>query len=266
MGNKKCALLDTDFISKLHSTQKDQENRMIDRILEMPDYEFICHKQIFEELQRYDGLAIQWLKDKLKEDKIIRYDDKEMINLLKNCVGKNAVTIYLAYLKNACDLFETQFYDRFYGREEKRLLCNQEEFDKILLDCDAKISCDNNLGEIKTYTLQQILKYVREDNVYLFCSDDKKARTGLSNDGLSCISALASFYLLKENLRMPKEEAKKYFDSWMHLHKQSGQTSFKVHINTQAMQLMKMDGYDIFNYIYDGNAKVLKNGNLKIQG
>ena len=37
MEKTKCALLDTDFISKLHITRKDDENRLIERVLELQE-------------------------------------------------------------------------------------------------------------------------------------------------------------------------------------------------------------------------------------
>ncbi len=49
---EKYALLDTDFISKTHLIRKDEENKLIDRITEMPGYRFYCHEQIKTELQR----------------------------------------------------------------------------------------------------------------------------------------------------------------------------------------------------------------------
>ena len=52
MTKEKYALLDTDFISKTHLIRKDNENRMIDRIIEMPGYQFYCHEQIRNELGR----------------------------------------------------------------------------------------------------------------------------------------------------------------------------------------------------------------------
>ncbi|MCI8375528.1 MAG: hypothetical protein HFI29_08840 [Lachnospiraceae bacterium] len=54
MGKTKCALLDTDFISKLHIIRKDDENRLIDRVLELPGYQFVCHEQIAIELGRQE--------------------------------------------------------------------------------------------------------------------------------------------------------------------------------------------------------------------
>ena len=46
MKKDKYALLDTDFISKMYSIQKDKENHLIDRIMELPRYQFYCHSQI----------------------------------------------------------------------------------------------------------------------------------------------------------------------------------------------------------------------------
>lgn len=40
----KYALFDTDFISKTHTVRLDEENHIIDRILEMPEYIFYCHE------------------------------------------------------------------------------------------------------------------------------------------------------------------------------------------------------------------------------
>ncbi len=54
MANEKYALLDTDFISKMHLIRKDDKNKLIDKILVMPNYIFYCHKQISIELLRYD--------------------------------------------------------------------------------------------------------------------------------------------------------------------------------------------------------------------
>ena len=65
MEKTKCALLDTDFISKLHITRKDDENRLIERILELQDYQFVCHEQITIELGRHNASAKDWLKSGL---------------------------------------------------------------------------------------------------------------------------------------------------------------------------------------------------------
>ena len=40
MANEKYALLDTDFISKMHLIRKDDRNKLIDKIMAMPNYTF----------------------------------------------------------------------------------------------------------------------------------------------------------------------------------------------------------------------------------
>lgn len=54
MQKDKYALLDTDFISKTYIIQKDAENHLIDRIMELPRYQFSCHGQIRTELSRHN--------------------------------------------------------------------------------------------------------------------------------------------------------------------------------------------------------------------
>lgn len=67
---KKYALLDTDFISKTHSVQDGDDNHLIDRVMELPEYEFFCHAQIVTELNRYNANAPGWLRKKIGAQKI----------------------------------------------------------------------------------------------------------------------------------------------------------------------------------------------------
>jgi len=267
MKKKRCALLDTDFISKLHITRKDDENRLIDRILELPGYQFICHEQITIELRRHNATAIDWLQGKITDGIIQKYSDADLIGLLRSFYGRNAISMFLFYLSNACAIFDAKFYGKYYAVLEQHIEMSDMDFFIKVADCDEMVGCDNNLGEIKTYLLQQIFQIQEEIQLYVFCSDDKNAREGLAyGGGILCISALSSFYILKERLGMEREEAKLYFDSWMQFHQKTGQASFKVHKDTKEMQLMKMNGYDIFDRIYDGTVTILKNGNLKLKG
>ena len=50
MANMRYALLDTDFISKMNLIRKDDQDKLIDKIMSMPNYLFYCHKQISIEL------------------------------------------------------------------------------------------------------------------------------------------------------------------------------------------------------------------------
>ncbi len=266
MGKTKCALLDTDFISKLHITRKDDQNRLIDRILEIPGYQFVCHEQITIELGRHNTSAKDWLKDRIEESRIQKFSDKKLIEELRGLYGKNAISVYLYYLETACSLFSSSFYKEYYSELEQKQGLSDDNFVKEIAACDLAVGCDNNLGEIKTYLLQQVLQNREDIQLYVFYSDDRKARAGLTYaGGIPSISALSAFYVLKVRLGMEKSEAKIYFDSWMRLHQNSNQTSFKVHKATKEQQLMKMDGYEIFDRIYDGSIGVAKDGDLLLR-
>lgn len=69
---KRYALLDTDFISKTHSVQDDGGNHLIDRVMELPEYEFFCHAQIVTELNRYNAdvrcISLVSVFSRLKEE------------------------------------------------------------------------------------------------------------------------------------------------------------------------------------------------------
>lgn len=41
MTDEKYALLDTDFISKMHLIRKDDQNKLIDKVMAMPKYRFL---------------------------------------------------------------------------------------------------------------------------------------------------------------------------------------------------------------------------------
>ena len=265
MIEKKYALLDTDFISKLHITRKDDQNRLIDKILELPGYQFLCHEQITFELERHNTTAIDWLQRKIADGVIQKYSDADLIVLLRLFYGKNAVSMFLFYLSNACELFEAGFYDHYYKILEQNSEMPDADFIIKIANCDENVGNDNNLGEIKTYLLQQILQTQEGIKLYVFCSDDKNARDGLAyGGGIPCISALSSFYILKRKLGMERDEARLCFDSWMQYHQMYKQVDFKVHKDTKEMQLIKMNGYEIFDRIYDGTLTIMKNGNLKL--
>ena len=46
MANEKYALFDTDFISKMHLVRKDDQNKLIEKIVTMPNYKFFLCKLV----------------------------------------------------------------------------------------------------------------------------------------------------------------------------------------------------------------------------
>ena len=131
MAKKKYALLDTDFISKMHLIRKDDENKLIDKIMAMPNYTFYCHKQISIELLRHNiAGAPAWFKDKVENQYINLYDDKMILDDLTFIYGELAIAMYIEMLKNACDAYK----DGYFIRQKKRE-CVKYHVNKYLMKC-----------------------------------------------------------------------------------------------------------------------------------
>ena len=111
---KRYALLDTDFISKTHSVQDDNGNHLIDRVMELPEYEFFCHAQIVTELNRYNADMPIWLSEKIGAQKIKSYTDQEILESLSLVRGPLACATYTQMLKLACDAFSRDYFSEHY--------------------------------------------------------------------------------------------------------------------------------------------------------
>lgn len=265
--NERYALLDADFISKLHITRKDEENRLIDRMLELPGFTFYCHQQIAIELAKHNSTASSWLLWARQEGKINIYTDERLLQGQIDIFGNIAYLKYVIALRNSCDLFSASLFDRYYAPLEEYLVERGDNYEllpfcQMIIACDQNIGVDNNLGEIKSYMMAQLLNDESAITLSVFCSDDRRARNSIAAIGsFSCVSAIASFYLVRKYLDMSREEAMLYFDSWMRLHEKV-QTCFRVQNSRPEHQLVKMDGYDIFDRIYRGTLVLAKNGEL----
>lgn len=259
----RCALLDADFISKLYFTKVNESDRMIYCILGIDSFHFITHQQISIELGRHNYLASQWLNE---TENVNVYTDKDLVLLLRENFGEAAYGYYVEMLRRSCDIFSQKFFDTYYAALESYVIdlwgkYDLDSFIALIEACDDVIGTDNNLGEIKLYTTAQVLTQSGSDKLYIFCSDDRKARYALSiQEDMECISPLASFYLAKKYLKMPKEEAQRFFDSWMDFHyEHNGQTHFRVY-SISGNQLEKLPGQDIFDMLYNDELYLKKDG------
>ena len=113
---KKIALLDTDFISKTHIVRTDADNHLIDRILELPGYEFYCHEQTVEELRRHNAHAPSWLSGKIQIGDIKEYTDENIVSGLSGLYFKAGLYQYTAFLKTACDAFDKDYFNDHYAK------------------------------------------------------------------------------------------------------------------------------------------------------
>jgi len=259
---KRCALLDTDFISKLYITKADDSDRLLFRILGITDFHFVCHQQTDIELSRHNQWASKWLENTTT---VTIYTDRDLVQLMTSNFGSAAYGTYVNMLHRSCDIFSKAFFDTYYNVLEIYVTDAWGKYDldafvSLIEHCDAIIGQDNNLGEIKLYTMAQILDCFGSEELYLFCSDDRKARYALSSQtDMDCVSALASFYLAKKYLKMEKSDAQIFFNSWMSFHKVKNQEHFQVY-TASGHQLEKLLGQDIFDMLYNDELYLMRDG------
>lgn len=267
MANEKYALLDTDFISKMHLIRKDDKNKLIDKILVMPNYIFYCHKQISIELLRYDIAGLpKWFEEKVENKFIYVYDDDMILDELSAIYGELAVAMYIDMLKTACDAYKGDYFEENFVDVSKitALYTGKEDFlEKLALDCDA-IGTGKNLGELKSYVLLQVLNMKFGQQIYVFCSDDKNARNGIvAIGGAECISVLSSFIRLHKEVDFNREDAEPYIRSYMNSCLGKAQTTFRIQDTSKEKRMCKIPCEQVFDEMFYRKIDEMRNGNLK---
>ncbi len=115
MTKEKYALLDTDFISKTHLIRKDDQNKMIDRVMELPEYRFYCHEQIRTELTRHDiGDSPEWLETKISDGSVHCISDEKIIDAVLLWYEKPADQSETVQAKRAG--YGQGYYDKYAGK------------------------------------------------------------------------------------------------------------------------------------------------------
>ena len=267
MTNEKYALLDTDFISKMHLIRKDDQNKLIDKIMGMPTYSFYCHEQIKVELVRHNiAGSPKWLEKKISSGLIICYNDVMIVNELVDIYGTAAPAMYMQMLKTACDAYRDGYFEENFVVIAKLdySTINQKAFlEKLEEDCNS-IGEGKNLGELKSYVLLQFLNNKFGEQIYVFCSDDKNARNGVvSIGGVRCISVLSSFLRLQKECDFSREDAEPYIQWYLKFCKERNQTTFKIQDISKEKRLCKVKCEQVFDEMFAGKLEELKTGNLK---
>ena len=241
---EKYALLDTDFVSKTYLIHKDEENKLIDRITEMPGYHFYCHEQIRTELQRHNiAGSPEWLEEKITSGVVCCISDEEIIDELKAIYSDSALVMYSNMLKSGCDAYRSGYFEEKFKQlqELDYLKITKEQFLKKLADDCGEIGPGNNLGELKSFVLLQMLSTKLGEHIYVFCSDDSNARNGIvSLGGARCISVLSSFLRLNIDANMTREEAQPYIESFLEETRRNKQTTFRVHDTSKEMRYCRV--------------------------
>lgn len=84
-------------------------------------------------------------------------------------------------LRNGCEAYKNGYFEENFTRLQALdyLSISRESFlQGLKADCD-EIGEGKNLGELKSYVLLQTLSTKLGEQIYVFCSDDKNARSGI---------------------------------------------------------------------------------------
>lgn len=174
---KKAAILDSDFIIKTSLTRNSKNESLSVVVLKLP-YSFYCHEQNRAEVTDHEQFASTWLDKNIAAKIITCISDLQILQIIKDSyqISQNvAVKFYADWLKQACDVFTTSFYEKNYTDLEalrtKSEIISDEEFILAVQSGDTRIGHDNNLGEIKDTVLAIALTQCLQMKCINFCSD-----------------------------------------------------------------------------------------------
>ena len=262
--DKKYALLDTDFLYKSHLARNEANHTLTELVLNFEDYEFFCHEMVKEELARHEISPDPnpWLEEKIRAGRIKLYSDRDIVNELNKIYGEAAALTYISLLQISCDTFDAGFFEKYYGTlEYTQNITDIDCFLTALKVCDDKIPRQNGLGEKKTYVLVQMMEIFYNKQVYVFCSDDLKARQSIAGltKPINCISILGVFYKLMK-MGHDKTEIQEYYNRLSAFLK--NQTEYRVW-SLSGHQRIRVPIMRVLDDIYDGKFQLLKNGDLQ---
>jgi len=141
---------------------------------------------------------------------------------------------------------------------------SRADYLKELERLDIEVGKKNNLGEIKSFVLLQVLSVMLGEQIYVFCSDDKNARNGATNfEDVRCISLVSVFSRLKEESNWTLADAEPYIESLIAFYQDHHQTTFRVMEASEVRRLQRIPCRQVLQEIFDGKFIELKNGMLR---
>ena len=112
--------------------------------------------------------------------------------------------------------------------------------------------------------LLQFLTLLNGDEIYVFCSDDKVARSGaISFSNVRCISVLSAFLRLKKELSWTIKDAEPYINSYLKLCFDHHQDTFKVQEPSSVLRVKKVVCRQVLEELFYDRFEDLKNGVLR---
>ena len=166
--------------------------------------------------------------------------------------GPLACATYTQMLKLACDVFSKDYFSEHYRALEDAdyTAISREDYLKELERLDIEVGKKNNLGEIKSFVLLQVLSVMLGEQIYVFCSDDRNARNGATN-----------FEDVRANWTF--EDAEPYIESLIAFYQDHHQTTFRVMEASEVRRLQRIPCRQVLQEIFNGKFIELKNGMLR---
>ena len=272
---KKAAILDSDFTIKTSLTRNSKNESLSDVVLKLP-YSFYCHEQNRAEVTDHEKFASTWLDKNIAAKIITCISDLQILQIIKDSyqISQNAaVKFYSDWLKQACDVFTADFYERHYVELEslknKSGIITDEEFMLAVQAGDSRIGHGNNLGEIKDTVLAMTLTQCLQMECINFCSDDKKARRSLLSFSVNesfpikSISYLGFYWVAKQKNLLTKESEEDFICGWKKVCKPSETTvTIKEHLSRKQPDYTKCNIDVLFAAIWNDEVVMMNDGYL----
>lgn len=260
------ALLDADFIIKTMIAQKDTTHSLLDWIVSDSHYQLVCHEMAVREISKHDMCgAVPWIKKAIADGKVKQYTDQLILTELCEFMGSSGIQMYKSFLRASCDSMSTDFYAKYYTPIDKfDILHGVEAFLDELYRCDIGVGSSQSLGERKAMIMLQWLQYFHPDKVYLFCSDDRKARASLySITSVPCKAVMTVFWDMKKQ-GIDKTESYQYFYPLEQFLTRGGKTAGNIRVlASDTNNHISVPCKQVFDEIFEDKYDSLKTGFLK---
>lgn len=130
---------------------------------------------------------------------------------------------------------------------------SNEGYLKELQLLDIEVGKKNNLGEIKSFVLLQVLSVMLGEQIYVFCSDDKNARNGATNfEDVRCISLVSVFSRLKEEANWAIDDAEPYIEALVDFYQEHNQVTLRVMEASESGRLQRVPCGQVLREIFEG--------------